>query len=162
MTATVATDQVEAAANAFEERRRIKVMHVITDLDVGGAERMLVSYLTADRSSAPACFVVSLLSGGVFAEWLRRSGLAVHEMKMGKAIGNLLSLFSIAAIIRREKPDVIQSWMYHADLVSTLALLLSGRISKTRQYWGVRCSDSLLYTSPRPRALTTSRMPYYE
>ncbi len=142
MTATVATDHVgAAAANTVEDRRGIKVMHVITDLDVGGAERMLVSYLTADRSSAPACFVVSLLSGGVFAEWLRQSGLAVHEMKMGRAVGNLLSLFRIAAIIRREKPDVIQSWMYHADLVSTLALLLSGRIRKTRLYWGVRCSD---------------------
>ncbi len=142
MTATVATDQVvTAAANVTKERREIKVMHVITDLDVGGAERMLVSYLTADRSSAPACFVVSLLSGGVFAEWLRRSGLTVHEMKMGRVIGNFLSFFRIAEIIRQEKPDVIQSWMYHADLVSTLALLLSGRIRKTRLYWGVRCSD---------------------
>ena len=66
MTTTVATTVVTAAANVTKERREIKVMYVITD--IGGAERMLVSYLT-DRSSAPACFVVSLLSGGVFAEW---------------------------------------------------------------------------------------------
>ena len=86
--------------------RPVKVMHVITDLDVGGAERMLVSYLTAERSLAPNSFVVSLLSGGYFAKWLRQSGLSVHEMKMGRAVGNLLSLFRIALMIRREKPDV--------------------------------------------------------
>lgn len=119
----------------------LKVMHVITDLDVGGAERMLVSYLTFDRSSAPDCFIVSLLTGGFFANILRRAGISVHEMNMGKTLGNLLSLFQIAALIRREKPDVIQSWMYHADLVTTLALLISGRIRKTHLYWGVRCSD---------------------
>jgi glycosyltransferase involved in cell wall biosynthesis/O-antigen/teichoic acid export membrane protein len=123
------------------ENRPVTVMHVITDLDVGGAERMLVSYLTAKREAAPNSLVVSLISGGYFAQLLRRSGLSVREMNMGRAIGNLMSLFSIALMIRREKPDVIQSWMYHADLVSTLALLLSGRKRQTRLYWGVRCSD---------------------
>jgi glycosyltransferase involved in cell wall biosynthesis/O-antigen/teichoic acid export membrane protein len=139
-TATVA-ENLPSNPTTTAEIRPVKVMHVITDLDVGGAERMLVSYLTAERTSGPNSFVVSLLSGGYFAKWLRKSGLNVHEMNMGRAIGNLLSLFRIALIIRREKPDVIQSWMYHADLVSTLALLLSGRKRQTHLYWGVRCSD---------------------
>jgi len=142
VTSATLTDRIVGArAQTSAEDRALKVMHVITDLDVGGAERMLVSYLTAPRQSPLDCFVVSLLSGGYFATWLRRSGLRVDEMNMGRALGNMLSLFRIAATIRREKPDIIQSWMYHADLVSTLALLLSGRIRKTRLYWGVRCSD---------------------
>jgi glycosyltransferase involved in cell wall biosynthesis/O-antigen/teichoic acid export membrane protein len=139
--AAVSEGQADFPAAAATVRQPLKVMHVITDLDVGGAERMLVSYLTAERQKAPQSFVVSLLSGGYFAKWLRNSGLRVDEMSMGRTIGNLLSLFQIALTIRREKPDVIQSWMYHADLVSTLALLLSGRIRRTRLYWGVRCSD---------------------
>jgi len=138
--ATVA-ENFPSPARTTVENKPVKIIHVITDLDVGGAERMLVSYLTAERDAAPNSFVVSLLSGGYFAKWLRESGLIVHEMNMGRAIGNLLSLFRIALMIRREKPDAIQSWMYHADLVSTLALLLSGRKRQTRLYWGVRCSD---------------------
>jgi len=140
-TAAIDSETLDLPGTTTAENRQVKVMHVITDLDVGGAERMLVSYLTAERSLAPNSFVVSLLSGGYFAKWLRQSGLSVHEMKMGRAVGNLLSLFRIALMIRREKPDVIQSWMYHADLVSTVALLLSGRKRQTRLYWGVRCSD---------------------
>jgi len=36
---------------------------------------------------------------------------------------------------------VLQSWMYHADFMATLALYLSGRRKKTRLIWGIRCSD---------------------
>ena len=132
---------VEEQASVTAAHQNLKVMHVITDLDVGGAERMLVSYLTAPRTKAPEALVVSLLSGGFFGKWLRSAGIPLWEMNMGRAVANVLSLFKLAMLIRREKPDVIQSWMYHADLVSTLALLLSGRIQRTRLYWGVRCSD---------------------
>ena len=37
---------VGAREQTSADGRPLKVMHVITDLDVGGAERMLVSYLT--------------------------------------------------------------------------------------------------------------------
>lgn len=137
----IALDGLAPESTAATGRRSLKVMHVITDLDVGGAERMLVSYLTASRPAAPEAFVVSLLSGGYFARWLRREGLRVFEMDMGRAVSNVLSVFRLALMIRREKPDVVQSWMYHADLVLTIALLLSGRLQHTRLYWGVRCSD---------------------
>ena len=80
---------VGARDQTSAEDRPLKVMHVITDLDVGGAERMLVSYLTAPRKVPLDCFVVSLLSGGYFATWLRKSGLRVDEMKMGRAIENM-------------------------------------------------------------------------
>ena len=61
---------VGARDQTSAEDRPLKVMHVITDLDVGGAERMLVSYLTAPRKVPLDCLVVSLLSGGYFATWL--------------------------------------------------------------------------------------------
>jgi glycosyltransferase involved in cell wall biosynthesis len=40
-----------------------------------------------------------------------------------------------------EKPAIVQSWMYHADLAATLALYWSGRRQSTRLIWGLRCSD---------------------
>jgi glycosyltransferase involved in cell wall biosynthesis len=39
------------------------------------------------------------------------------------------------------KPDVIQTWMYHANVIGLIALLLSGRRSTTRIYWGIYCSE---------------------
>ena len=116
-------------------------MHVITDLDVGGAERMLVSYLTADRADSGETMIVSLLRGGLFAENLDAAGYRVRDLGMGQVLTNMISPFRLARLIKQEQPDVIQSWMYHADLVTTLGVLLSGRRRKMRFYWGVRCSD---------------------
>ncbi len=117
------------------------VMHVITDLDVVGAERMLTSYLTAPRPGAGQVTVVSLISNGYFAKALRNSGIEVQELGMGSGLANLKALFRLAGLIRRYHPDVLQSWMYHADLLATFGLMLSGRRRKTRLIWGVRCSD---------------------
>jgi glycosyltransferase involved in cell wall biosynthesis len=47
----------------------------------------------------------------------------------------------LAAIFKQVRPAAIQSWMYHADLLSLAALKLSGALHNTRLYWGVRCSD---------------------
>ncbi|HOV04983.1 MAG TPA: glycosyltransferase, partial [Kaistiaceae bacterium] len=49
--------------------------------------------------------------------------------------------FRLVRLIRRLRPGVVQSWMYHADLVALAALLLSGRRGRTALFWGVRCSD---------------------
>ena len=124
-----------------EESRAVKVMHVITDLDVGGAERMMSSYLMSQRDRAPEPVVVSLLPGGYFGERLRHAGIHVIDLNLRHNTPSVASVFRLAMLIVREKPDVVQGWMYHADLLTSLALLLSGRVSRTRLYWGVRCSD---------------------
>ena len=50
-------------------------------------------------------------------------------------------VWRLARLIRRERPDVVQSWLYHADLAATVALALSGRRRRTRLYWNVRCAS---------------------
>jgi glycosyltransferase involved in cell wall biosynthesis/O-antigen/teichoic acid export membrane protein len=134
-----------ASAVGFEQdavtKQSMKVMHVITDLDVGGAEQMMSSYLMSNREFAPESIVVSLLSEGYFSDRLRRAGIRVINLNMRRNTPSVRSVFRLAMLIGREKPDVIQGWMYHADLLTSLALLLSGRVGRTRFYWGVRCSD---------------------
>ena len=116
-------------------------MHVITDLDVGGAEHMMSSYLMSRRDRKPKSIVVSLLPGGFFADHLQSAGIRVINLNMRRNTPSVGSVFRLAKLIAREKPDVVQGWMYHADLLTSLALLISGRIRRTRFYWGVRCSD---------------------
>ena len=127
--------------NSSELRGAVKVMHVITDLDVGGAERMMTSYLMSQRDCAPEAIVVSLLPGGSFSKGLRLAKIPVIDLNMRRNTPSVASVFRLAKLISEEKPDVIQGWMYHADLLTSLALLISGRVSSTRFYWGVRCSD---------------------
>jgi len=118
-----------------------KVMHVITGLHTGGAERMLCELVLAQRDRACPPTVVSLLSGGRIFERLTEANVPVVDFGMRRGRPGLSVVWRLAAYIRRARPDVIQSWMYHADLAATLALWLSGRRRCTRLFWGVRCSN---------------------
>jgi glycosyltransferase involved in cell wall biosynthesis len=117
------------------------VLHVITTLQTGGAESMLAALVLAKRPSSPVARVVSLLPGGAASERLRAAGVAVTDLGMTRGRPSIGALIRLTQVIRTERPDVVQGWMYHANLMATLALALSGRRRRTRLYWGIRCSD---------------------
>ena len=118
-----------------------KVMHVITSLETGGAERMLERLVLAHRERPVSFHVVSLLPGGAVAERLRAAGIPVTALGMRRGRPDPRGLFRLARLIRRVKPDVVQSWLYHADILATVALLWSGRRRRTKLFWSVRCSS---------------------
>lgn len=117
------------------------VLHIITGLDAGGAEGQLAALAMQRQDDGRPATVISLLDGGVHSERLAAHNVAVSSLGMQRGKVSLGALSALAGLIRRLQPAVIQSWMYHADLMATAALFLSGRWSATRLYWGVRCSD---------------------
>ncbi len=114
-------------------------MHVITGLDVGGAEGQLARLLLDGGRFADGAAVVSLTTGGAWAERLRAAGVPV--VSLGMARFGLGGLAELVRLIRFERPKVVQAWMYHANLAATVALMLAGDRRKTRLLWGVRASD---------------------
>ena len=121
----------------------MRVMHVITGLGTGGAERMLGNLCIAQRAAGDDPFVVSVRPGGPQLDRLVKASVRVEQLGLGAGAPSMVTvgMLRLARLIRREKPDVIQGWMYHADLFALIALLLSRRRRRTRIYWGVRCSD---------------------
>jgi glycosyltransferase involved in cell wall biosynthesis len=121
--------------------RRLKVLHVITGLTVGGAERSLSLILEGTQSQLQEILVVSLTSSGHFRDVIRRMGIKVVNLDMVRGRPSLWGLIRLIGIIRQFRPDILQSWMYHADLLSLFALWLSGRRRSTKLFWGVRCTN---------------------
>ena len=119
----------------------LKVMHVITGLHTGGAERMLERLILARRERPLDFRVVTLLPGGAVFDNLVAAGIVVTTLGMRRGFPDPRGVFRLAGLMRREKPDVVQSWLYHADLAATLALLISGRRGKTKLFWNLRCSS---------------------
>ncbi|MBL28458.1 MAG: group 1 glycosyl transferase [Rhodospirillaceae bacterium] len=117
------------------------VLHVITGLGTGGAEAQLAALVAADHADGRPAAVVSLTPGGGHRDRLLAAGIDVSDLGMRRGRPSPIALLRLAGMIRRLKPVVVQSWLYHADLMAVAALKLSGRRRKTRLYWNLRCSD---------------------
>ncbi|MBT6276091.1 MAG: glycosyltransferase, partial [Chromatiales bacterium] len=117
-----------------------RVVHVISSLHTGGAEAMLAQLVLAKRSRSITFTVVSMTPGGEHRERLEHAGVDVCDLGMTRGRPDPRALLALTRILRDRRPDVVQSWMYHADLLSLLAFKLA-RLPKSRLYWGVRCSD---------------------
>lgn len=118
-----------------------RILHVITDLNLAGAESALARLATAEPALAEETIVVSLLADGFYAAPLRAAGVTVVELNFRTASGMVAGMIALARLMARTKPDIVQGWMYHGDLAALLALVLSGRRRSTRLAWNIRCSD---------------------
>lgn len=118
-----------------------KIMYVVSDLGVGGAEAMLTRIATASPSLADDIIVVSLLPAQAHIDRLRAAHVTVVELDFDHALGIRRGIVKLAKLIAQSRPDIVQGWMYHGDLAALIALVLSGRRSRTRLIWGIRCSD---------------------
>lgn len=79
--------------------------------------------------------VVSLTTIGPVGETIRDLGVQVQALSMKKGMPDPRGAVKLARIIRRFQPDIIQCWMYHANL---LGLAVSHR---RRLVWNIRCTD---------------------
>jgi glycosyltransferase involved in cell wall biosynthesis len=128
-------------------------MHVITGLWSGGAETMLCKLVSATRSSPLRHSVVSLLDGGDLVPSLRGWGIPVHSVRMRLGTPDPRAIARLAGLLRRERPDVVQSWMYHADLLAGVAALVAGR---PPVIWNIRHADNRAENTKRLTHLTRS------
>lgn len=101
----------------------MKILHVLTDSNVGGAGILLENTLIF--SSLPrSCFTVLLPRGAALAPRLLARGFRVRAVLHGRDRSTSLSdFFRLVALIRRERPDILHT---HASLSGRLAGWLCG------------------------------------
>ena len=119
----------------------LRVLHVITDLGVGGAESMLTSLLTGGVTEEIETHIISLMPSGSNRDIIRAAGHDVLDLGMARSWPSPSGIIALAGRIRALRPDVVQSWMYHADLIATAALSLLSSRRRPHLVWGVRCSN---------------------
>jgi glycosyltransferase involved in cell wall biosynthesis len=99
----------------------IRVLHVITTLGRGGAERQLVN-LVCNTDPAEFEHLVCYLHGpGDFSDELTRAGHTVFSLDLPKRWPWLFAPFRLRPALRKYKPDIIQTWLFDADLAGRLS-----------------------------------------
>jgi len=115
----------------------MKVLHVITSLDTGGANVMLYRLVSRTDREAFETEVVSLIDIGPIGQKIQALGVPVRAVGMRRGVPNPLAVLRLAHWLREDPPDVIQTWTHHADLVGGLAAKLAGSIPVA---WGIHHS----------------------
>jgi len=133
----------------------MKLLHIITDLDVGGAETMLLRLATGMDPARFPCRVVSLITPGPVGDRLREAGIAVDTLGMRRGRPSPAGLWRLVRILRAFRPDVVQTWLYHADLIGLAGLRLAFPFGpRPALAWNLRCSYMALDQYPRMTTLT--------
>ncbi|MBT8525973.1 glycosyltransferase [Polynucleobacter paneuropaeus] len=114
------------------------IAHVIIGLNVGGAEKMLARLIRAADSVCFEHVVISMTKKGQIGEELEHSGFKVIELGMKTGFGLPKAMFRLAIILLQLKPNIVQTWMYHADLFGGLVAKLTGFHNII---WGIRSTD---------------------
>ncbi|WP_251879177.1 glycosyltransferase [Achromobacter sp. Marseille-Q4954] len=129
--------------------RPLRVLHIITGLGQGGAESVLFRLATYPGADVEHV-IVSLTDEGIYGQRLRAAGVAVHALGMKRGRVSLGGFMALRSLIAATRPDAVQTWMYHADLIGGLAARLAGVRAIA---WGIRNSGEHLERSSRSARL---------
>lgn len=94
----------------------MKILHVITGLNQGGAERQLANLVSLYPNESA---VFSLMKAGIMAEEIHRSGVPIYSGNVKRNISPAWIL-ALRNAIKDFRPDVVMGWMYHGNLAASL------------------------------------------
>lgn len=115
------------------------VLHLITGLETGGAERTLVRVVTRLDMRRHRSVVVSMTGPGALGPVLVESGIELFSLGMRRGSPDPRGFVRFADIVRRVRPDIVQTWLYHADLLGVVGRFATG--GRWRLFWNIRCAD---------------------
>jgi glycosyltransferase involved in cell wall biosynthesis len=105
-------------------RGKIKIMYLITGLNVGGAELVLLRLAKGLDKKRFETFVYSILPIGKVGERMQQEGIRVESLGVRMKY-DFRALFRLIAKLRTERPDILHTFLFHSNLIGRIA----GRIA---------------------------------
>lgn len=114
----------------------LTVLHVISGLKVGGAEMMLHRLILNSSPGEYRHVVAALDSEGDMRERFLQANVELHVFNFKRT--PLREMWRLTNLIRNMRPAVVQTWLYHADLLGGIAARLAGC---RNVIWGIRTTN---------------------
>ena len=125
-----------------------KIVHIISGLQVGGAERSLFNICNSSLNDSFKQYVICLGNRGYYSQKIEEIGLEIYHINFS-SWHFFKSLIKFITVLKKISPNIIQGWMNHGNFASILALLILN--FKPIIYWNIRQSfyknkNDLFYT----------------
>lgn len=135
----------------------LKIVHLITGLGLGGAENQLSQLVMHSDSNRFKHIIISMQDLGQWGPKLLQQGFTVYTLNMRRSSISISGLYRLYKILRQEKPNILQTWLYHADL---LGVLVGKFLRFPKIVWNIRCSDMQLKNYSRLTSLVIQLCSY--
>jgi len=110
--------------NGLSPARKIKVVHIIPTLDLGGAERILVDLVRHGNRDVFDFCVITIVGGGPLENELRAAGIPYYSLKKTTVFG-LGMLVELTHLLNRLEPDIVHTHLFGAHLWGQVASMLN-------------------------------------
>jgi glycosyltransferase involved in cell wall biosynthesis len=114
----------------------MKVLHITLGLGNGGAEGALFRLVKFDKLNEHV--IISIMGDGIYGEQLRALGNEVFSLDIPQGKFQLGCIYTIYKLVKKISPDVVQTWLYHADLLGGVIARVAGVKAVV---WGIRHSN---------------------
>lgn len=101
------------------------IVMVITGLNLGGAETQLVRLCSALRQRHWQIRIVTMIPSGAYQAELDRIGIPVSCLHMRRKVPDPRGIWRLARLLRSYNPDIVHSFMVHANLVARVTRLFA-------------------------------------
>jgi glycosyltransferase involved in cell wall biosynthesis len=105
--------------------RNIKVLHLITSLEVGGAQHGLLLGLPRFNTDRYEHIICSLMNRIPMADQFRESGIEVHSLGLNRRT-DLSVLVRLRKLMKKVRPDVLHTYLLHANVLGRIVGRLVG------------------------------------
>jgi len=129
----------------------LPITFLISSLGTGGAQMMLYKLLSHLDRSRFSARIISLTPIDSLGERFEDLDLPITYLNLQRQAPNPMVFYQLVALLRRVQPALIQTWMYHADLLGGLAAKMAGGLPVI---WNIRHSDLNRETTRRTTLMT--------
>jgi len=105
--------------------RNIKVLHLITSLEVGGAQHGLLLGLPRFNTDRYEHIICSLMNRIPMAEQFRESGIEVHSLGLNRRT-DLSVVVRLRRLMKKVRPDILHTYLLHANVLGRIVGRLVG------------------------------------
>lgn len=118
----------------------MKIVFIVSGLSIGGAEGVLFNIIKRLRQNETSIHVISLTKLGEVGSKIRAMEIPISVLNINTKLLPILGILKLIYLLKIIKPDIVQTWMYHADLIGGTTAKF---FSNSPIFWGVRSADFL-------------------